>query len=247
MAKLLDSVLENSMSVGLQTNLKNAIANAGVKIPSSTCLWQYPEVIRKNLISKTITGFNILGGDVINIDYKCNTNSEGKDIIEYNISTIFDTNGVPRPNYAWENTKWGKEVSVKEVFDDVFTNILPAVRGVHAGDMTITDLQGNDTIEWENSLFNQKGFTTDLEPTSRYIRLYLTCQPEPIYINIGNLVEEITNGYNVKSSDTIRFEVNDMESTLTAHINIINKSQLTELGIIENKIENPEENAEITN
>jgi hypothetical protein len=70
MAGLLDSVLENSMSAGLQTNLKNAITDAGVKVPSSTCLWQYPEVIRKNLVSKTVTGVNILGGDVINIDTK---------------------------------------------------------------------------------------------------------------------------------------------------------------------------------
>jgi hypothetical protein len=121
--------------------------------------------------------------------------------------------------------------SFKEVFDDLFTNILPAVKGVHAGDMTITDLSGNDTRIWENTLFNQTGQKTGLEPTARYIRLYLTCQPEPIYINIGNLLEEITNGYNVASSDTVTFEVDDMNNTLYAHINVINESQLKELGI----------------
>lgn len=232
MAGLLDSVLENSMSAGLQTNLKNAITDAGVKVPSSTCLWQYPEVIRKNLVSKTVTGVNILGGDVINIDTKVEN-----DIVTYNISTVFDTYGVPRPNYAWENTKWGKEASVKEVFDDLFTNILPAVRGVYAGDMTITDLQGNDTKIWEHKMFNQSGWKTGLAPTARFIRLYLTCQPEPIYVNIGNLLEEITNGYNVASSETVRFEVDDLNNTLYAHINVINDSQLTELGIKDNEEE----------
>lgn len=230
MAGLLDSVLENSMSAGLQTNLKNAITDAGVKVPSSTCLWQYPEVIRKNLVSKTVTGVNILGGDVINIDTKVEN-----DIVTYNISTVFDSYGAPRPNYAWENTKWGKEVSVQDVFDDLFTNILPAVRGVYAGDMTITDLQGNDTKKWEHKMFNQSGWKTGLAPTARFIRLYLTCQPEPIYVNIGNLLEEITNGYNVASSETVRFEVDDLNNTLYAHINVINDSQLTELGIKDNE------------
>lgn len=214
------------MNVGLQNNLKNAITDAGVKVPASAGLWHYPDIIRQNLVSKTVTGLNILGGDVINI--KTNVDN---DIITYNISTVFDTYGVPRPNYAWENTKWGKEATVKEVFDDLFTNILPAVKGVHAGDMTITDLSGNDTRIWENTLFNQTGQKTGLEPTARYIRLYLTCQPEPIYINIGNLLEEITNGYNVASSDTVTFEVDDMNNTLYAHINVINESQLKELGI----------------
>lgn len=229
MAGLLDSVLENSMSAGLQTNLKNAITDAGVKVPSSTCLWQYPEVIRQNLVSKTVTGVNILGGDVINIDTKVEN-----DVVTYNISTVFDTYGTPRPNYAWENTKWGKEVSVQDVFDDLFTNILPAVRGVYAGDMTITDLQGNDTKKWEHRMFNQSGWKTGLAPTARFIRLYLTCQPEPIYVNIGNLLEEITNGYNVSSSETVRFEVDDLNNTLYAHINVINENQLTELGIMDN-------------
>lgn len=228
MAGLFDSVIENSMNVGIQQNLKRAISDAGVKIPQSVCLWEYPEIIRQNLVSKTVTGVNILGGDIINI----NTNVEN-DIVTYNISTIFDTNGVPRPNYSWKNTKWGKEVSVQDVFDDLFSNILPAVRGVHAGDMTITDLDGNDTKLWENTLFNQTGLKTNLEPTTRYIRLYLTCQAEPLYINIGGLIQEITNGYNVANSDTVRFEVDDNNNKLYAHINVINDSQLKNLGIKE--------------
>lgn len=226
MAGLIDNVIENSMSTGLQTNLKRSIEAAGVKVPSSTCLWQYPEIIRNNLVAKTVTGINILGGDVINIT----TESDG-DILTYNVSTIFDSYGVPRPNYAWENTKWGKEVTVKEVFNDLFDNILPAVRGVYAGDMTVTDLDGTDRKEWHHTLFNQTGIKTGLTPTSRYIRLYLTSQAEPIYVNIGNLVEEITNGYNVKSSDTVQFEVDDENKTLYAHINVINESQLKDLGI----------------
>ena len=241
MAGLIDNVLENSMSTGLQTNLKRSIENAGVKVPASTCLWQYPEIIRNSLVAKTVTGINILGGDVIKIE----TSSDG-DVLTYNISTAFDTYGVPRPNYAWENTKWGKETTVKEVFDDLFSNVLPAVRGVYAGDMTITDLDGNDKKPWNHTLFNQTGEKTGLTPSSRYIRLYLTSQAEPIYVNIGNLIEEITNGYNVKSSDTVQFQVDDEHKTLYAHINVINDSQLKELGI-EYIEQEPEQEPEIVN
>ena len=118
---LFDSVLENSINVGLQSNLKNAIENAGVHVPANAGLWHYPEIIRKNLVSKTVTGINIIGSDIINID----TSSDG-DILTYKLSTVIDTNGTKRPNYAKNNNKWGKELTVKEVFDDLFTNILPA-------------------------------------------------------------------------------------------------------------------------
>jgi hypothetical protein len=226
MAGLFDNVLENSVNTGLQNNLKESIENAGVRIPASTCLWQYPKIIRDNLVSKTVTGINILGGDVINIT----TQSDGN-TLTYNISTVFDTFGKPRPNYAWENTKWGKEITVKDAFDDLFNNILPAVRGVHAGDITMSDISGNDKTEWNNTLFNVKGLKTGLLPTSRYIRLYLTSQAEPIYIHIGNLIEELTNGYNVQNSDTVSFELDDENRLLYAHVNIINDEQLKELGI----------------
>jgi hypothetical protein len=224
---LFDSILENSVNVGVKNNLAQAISNAGVKLPANTGLWEYPEIIRKNLVSKTVTGINILGGDVINIDIS----SDG-DVVTYNLSTVFDTYGVDRPDYASPNNQWGKVLTVDGVFNDLFSNILPKIRGVHAGDMTVTNISGEDTTEWNNTYFNRYGLKTGLEPTSRYIRLYLTCQAEPIYIHMGNLVKEVTNGYNVQSSDTVEMRIDDMNSTISAHINIINESQLKDLGII---------------
>ena len=229
---LFDSVLENSINTGLKKNIDSAIANAGVKVPANVGLWEYPEIIRKNLVSKTVTGINILAGDVINID----VSSDG-DVVTYNMSTVFDTYGVPRPNYANTNYKWGKKLTVEEIFDDLFDNVFPAVRGVHSGDMTVTNIEGTDTQEWYHPLFKQSGVKTGLEQTSRYLRLYLTCQPEPLFINLGNMVKEVTNGYNVISSDTVSMEVDDSSNTIAAHINIINEEQLEELGIYNIDIE----------
>lgn len=223
---LFEGVLENSVNVGTRSNLKNAIENAGIVVPADAGLWEYPEIIRKNLVSKTVTGINIAGRDVINID----VSSDGE-VVKYDISTAFDTYGVPRPNYAKGNYKWGDVITVEDICNDLFNNILPAVRGVHSGDMTVTNINGEDTQEWYHPLFNKRGVKKGLEQTSRYIRLYLTCQAEPIFINMGNMVKEVTNGYNVISSDTVLMTVDDSNNTISAHINVINSDQLNELGI----------------
>lgn len=223
---LFGSVLENSVNTGLKNNLDNAINNAGVKVPANLGLWEYPELIRKNLVSKTVTGINILGKDVVNIDIS----SDG-DIVTYNLSTMYDTLGVDYPNFAPEDSNWGEKQSIKDIFDNLFEKILPAIRGVYAADMSTTDTDGNDLNEWNHTLFNKTGLKTGLEPTCRYIRLYLTCQAEPLFINIGNLIRDYTNGYNVKDSDTVKFKINAKNAEITAHISIIDDKQLRSIGI----------------
>jgi hypothetical protein len=224
MAKHFDGVIGNSMKNGLQINLKDAIEDAGAKVSSSACLWQYPEIIRNNLVAKTVSGINLLGKDIINV-YTSNENGEQT----YNISTIFDTSSVQRPKYAENNPAWGSEMSVDNIFSDLFTNILPAIRGIHAGDMTVTDGAGNDTKQWHNTLFNIYGYKSGLLASSKYLRIYLTCQAEPLYIFIDSAVSDLTNGYNVKDSDTVQFELDNTNMTLSAHINCITSEQLNSI------------------
>ena len=68
-AKLMDSVLENSINQGLKTNLKNAMSNAGVEVSPDAGLWQYPEIIRNKMAANTVNGINIVGKDCIKISY----------------------------------------------------------------------------------------------------------------------------------------------------------------------------------
>lgn len=225
---LMDSVLENSVNQGLKNNLKNAIESAGVKIPASTGLWQYPEIIRKKMAVNTVNGINLVGGDCINISYTVEN-----DIINYEIATSIDSYKLNRPIWASNNNRWGNNISVQTLFDDLFANILPNIKGVYAGDMTSTDYNGNDTTEWKNELFGVSGHKTGLKQSSRYLRLYLTSQHEPLYICTGSYIEEITGGYNVADSDTVSFNVDDNSQKLTAHINIISDEQLQSIGIID--------------
>ena len=117
-------------------------------------------------------------------------------------------------------------MSVDEIFNDLFSNILPVVRGVLAADMTVTDGSGVDTKEWNNTLFKETGIKTGLDATSKYLRLYLTCQAEPLFIYIDSAVKNLTNGYNVESSDSIEFMLDDENMKLTAHVASITEEQL---------------------
>lgn len=221
MSKHFGGIINNSMQNGLQINLKDAIEDVGVKVPATACLWQYPEIIRNNLIAKTLNNVNLLGKDVINI-----TSSTDGDSLIYNISTKYDTKDILRPNYSTSNDSWGNELSVKDVFNDLFNNILPYVKGVHAGDITTSDESGNDNKIWINSLFDKSGNKTGLIPNSKYLRLYLTCQAEPIYIFIDSNIGDLTGGYNIISTDTISIEVDDTNMTISANIACITNEQI---------------------
>lgn len=238
---LMDSVLENSINQGLKTNLKKAMEGAGVKVTSNTGLWEYPEIIRSKMAVNTVNGINLIGGDCIKISYTVDDN----DVMNYEISTSVDSYKLTRPKWANANHQWGKNITVQTLFDDLFTNILPNIRGVYAGDMTSSDYYGNDTSDWHNELFGVSGRKTGLKQSSRYLRLYLTSQHEPLYICTGSYIEEITGGYNVSDSDTVTFAVDDMNQSLTAHINIITREQLQSIGVIDDVITD-EDNTEET-
>lgn len=217
-------ILDNSMKNGLQINLKDAIEDAGVKVADSTCLWEYPEIIRKNLSAKTVNKINLYGKDVINIS---KTSEDGEEV--YNISTIYDTSNVEKP--IWSNSEgiWETEMGVDQIFTELFDNILPEVRGVHAGDMTVTDGSGTDTKRWSNTLFGKSGTKDGLIASSKYLRLYLTHQAEPLYIFIDSAVSDLTKGYNVVDSDTVAFELDEVNMTMKAHVSYITNEQITNL------------------
>lgn len=225
---LMDSVLENSINQGLKNNFKTAMEEVGVKVSSTTSLWQYPEIIRKKMAVNTVNGINLIGGDCIKI-----TPTVENDVINYEISTSIDSYKLNRPKWASENNQWGQNLTVQTIFDDLFANILPNIRGVYAGDVTSTDYDGNDTTSWKNELFEVSGQKTGLKQSSRYLRLYLTSQPEPLYICIGSYIEDITGGYNVADSDTVSLKVDDVSQKLTAHVAIISNEQLKSIGVID--------------
>lgn len=213
-------IVEHSMLNGLQNNLKNAIEYAGAHVSKKDCLWEYPEIIKTKLVAKTISNINVLGNDVIQVSRDTEDNN-----VVYNISTIYDTTDVELPNYAYPSNSWEDSMPIDKVFKELFNNILPAVKGIHAGDVSTTDSDGNDIKQWTNTLFNRSGYKSGLNANSKYLRLYLTSQAEPLYIHINGIISDTTLGYNVKSSDTVDLYI-DETNTLSAHISCITNEQI---------------------
>ena len=222
----MDSILENSINQGLKNNFKNAMSGAGVAVSSDVGLWQYPEIIRNKMAVNTVNGINIVGNDCIKISYTVDN-----DVVYYEIGTSIDSYKLNRPKWAGVNNNWDKDITVQQLFDDLFANILPNIKGVFAGDMTSTDNDGNDTKEWKNELYGVSGNKTGLKNNSRYLRLYLTSQHEPLYIYTGSYLEDLTGSYNVQDSETVSFEVDAKNHKLTAHIGIISQEQLNSIGV----------------
>ena len=95
--------------------------------------------------------------------------------------------------------------------------------------MKINQILNSIIIEVEHLWFNKKGNKSGLLPTSKYLRLYLTSQPEPIYVFIDSAVSDLTKGYNIKDSDTVSFSVDDVNMTLSAHVSCITNEQLNSI------------------
>lgn len=212
------------MKNGLQMNLKDALEDVGVHVSEDKCLWEYPEIIRKNLVSKTLNNINIKGKDIININEVDENGS-----ISYEVSTLIDTSKLVRPNYSTDNEDWKETINAEELIIDLFNNVLNSVKGVHYGDVTVSNPDGSDSTEWTNTLFDKSGNKSGLVPNSKYLRLYLTCQAEPLYINLGNAIKDITKGYDFINSETVDFSLNGNDMTVSAHVNVISIDQVENL------------------
>jgi hypothetical protein len=224
MGSIMDNIIEKSIVNGAEQNLKNALSDVGVDVPKDTCIWTIPDLIRKTLVSNTINNINLKGKGGIKITPKAEN-----DTITYTLSTSIDTARYKRPSYAKDNLNFGYEMTIQTIFDDFFDNILPYVRGVHAGDVTHTNSKGVDVTEWNNTYFNKTGIKNHLTPNAKYLRLYLTSQEEPIYIDFGSVTGDVTGNYNIKNSDTITINVDNDTKEITAHINIITEQDIEKL------------------
>jgi hypothetical protein len=221
---ILDGILETSMVNGVETNIKNALTDVGAKVPNDACLWDLSDIIRKTLVANTVNGINLKGKGGIKIDVKTEN-----DILTYTLSTNVETFKLRRPEYANSNAYFGNDMPIQLLIDDLFDNILPKVKGVHAGDVTLSDTSGKDLKQWINTYSGAAGKKDGLIPNTKYLRLYLTSQDEPIYISLGNITEDVTGGYNMKSSDTVKIVIDNNSKEITANIEIINEEEIEKI------------------
>lgn len=69
MGNVFNNIIDNSLRNGLQNNFKDALEDVGIEVPESSCLWQYPELIRNSIVSgKLFEIVDKLPEDNININ-----------------------------------------------------------------------------------------------------------------------------------------------------------------------------------
>lgn len=179
MSGIVDNITEMSVINGIEKNIKSALSDVGVNT-DNVDITHVPDIIRANLVSNSINGIKFIAGDGIKITPTVDNDNN----VVYTISTCMDTFPLNRPDYANENLLFGNTMSLPDIINDIFNNILPNIKGVHYADTTRSNDDGRDVTNWVNTYFDVSGIKRGLLPNTKYIRLYLTSQHEPLYIEI---------------------------------------------------------------
>lgn len=109
------TLTEHAMLNGLEENLKSSIEYAGGEVPSDTCVWEYPDIIREQLSSN-----------------KFDNTTEGITI-----------DAIDAPEYSGIST-WPEGTILQDLLEDLFYKVLPKVPSVIKGDIITTDESGKD-------------------------------------------------------------------------------------------------------
>lgn len=180
------NLVEHTMLNGLEENLKSAIEMAGGEIPTDSCVWDYPGIIRDQLSS---------GGQVVKIlpgkGIQVERDSKGNYIVSVenaDTSDNIEINTIQAPSFAVgvEGGQWDKGTILQDFLEDLFSKVFPYVPSVKGGEIIEADEEGNDIFGYDETTGNPL-VTNGLDRGNQYIRLSLASQIEPVYISLENL------------------------------------------------------------
>ena len=173
------NLVEHTMLNGLEENLKSAIEMAGGEIPTDSCVWDYPGIIRDQLSS---------GGQVIKIlpgkGIQVERDSKGNYIVSVenaDTSDNIEINTIQAPSFAVgvEGGQWDKGTVLQDFLEDLFSKVFPYVPSVKGGEIIEADEDGNDIFGYDETTGNPL-VTNGLDRGNQYIRLSLASQIEPV-------------------------------------------------------------------
>ena len=214
------NLVEHTMLNGLEENLKNAIEMAGGEIPTDSCVWDYPGIIRDQLSS---------GGQVIKIlpgkGIQVERHSKGNYIVSVenaDTSDNIEINTIQAPSFAVgvEGGQWDKGTVLQDFLEDLFSKVFPYVPSVKGGEIIEADEDGNDIFGYDETTGNPL-ITNGLDRGNQYIRLSLASQIEPVYISLENLK---TNTDNIDLSKYYTKE--EIDNKIASLIDKINEVKL---------------------
>ena len=180
------NLVEHTMLNGLEENLKSAIEMAGGEIPTDSCVWDYPGIIRDQLSSDGQV-VKILPGKGIQVE----RDSKGNYIVSVenaDTSDNIEIDTIQAPSFAVgvEGGQWDKGTVLQDFLEDLFSKVFPYVPSVKGGEIIEADEDGNDIFGYDETTGNPL-VTNGLDRGNQYIRLSLASQIEPVYISLENL------------------------------------------------------------
>lgn len=196
---------------GLESNLKDSIESVGGNVPEGTCIWEFPDIIKKELTGNSVDTVHIIAGDGIKIERTPEGYVISADIKQTNTAENITIDHIDAPSWAkgLDENAWEEGTPLQKVLEDLFDNVLPNIPSVIKGDVIITDENAKDPFASETA-----EYIDVLEPNTTYLRLFLASQETPIYISLKDL------GNNIDLSDyytkgEIDAKILDLEKTMS--------------------------------
>lgn len=169
---------------GLESNLKDSIEFVGGNVPEGTCIWEFPDIIKKELTGNSADTGHIIAGDGIKIERTPEGYVISTDTKQTNTAENITIDHIDAPSWAkgLDENAWEEGTPLQKVLEDLFDNVLPCIPSVIKGDIIVTDENAKDPFAPELT-----EYIDALEPKTTYLRLFLASQETPIYISLKDL------------------------------------------------------------
>ena len=204
------SLTNHTVMNGLEENLKNSIEFVGGSVPEGTCIWEFPEVIKEQLVGNSVETGHIIAGNGIKVERTPEGYVISADIDSTNSAEDVLIDHIDAPSWAkgLDENAWEEGTPLQKVLEDLFDNVLPNVPSVVKGDVIVTDENAKDPFAPDIT-----EYIDALEPNTTYLRLFLASQETPIYISLQGLANnvDLSNYYTKGEIDT---KINNLEKVI---------------------------------
>ena len=180
----MSSLTNHTVLNGLESNLKDSIEFVGGSVPEGTCIWEFPEIIKKELTGNSVQTGHIIAGNGIKVERTPEGYVVSADVDLTASAEDITIDHIDAPSWAkgLDENAWEEGTPLQKVLEDLFDNVLPNVPSVLKGDVIVTDDSGKDPFAPELT-----EYIDALDANTTYLRLFLASQETPIYISLKDI------------------------------------------------------------
>lgn len=197
----MSNLAEHSMMNNFVDSIDEAIKYVGGDTSKVQCLYDYPQIIKEQLIAGFGGDFSLVEGSGIKIT---------KDGTQYIISANSDA--ILNSSLLYKDVIIPQGSSIQKTFETIFESILPIIPSIISGSIITTDDEGSNQYQHPNYDPEIIRIKKGLNPNTKYLRIFIASQEEPIYISMEelgvNFVDAPSDGniYGRKNNEWVKIE-----------------------------------------